>query len=34
LAGALESDSAYHVTNHRGLMPLVARLARSTMRQR
>nr|WP_240309455.1 MULTISPECIES: fatty acid desaturase [Sphingomonas] len=34
LAAALDDGSAYHVTNHRGLMPLVARLARSTMRQR
>jgi len=34
LAAALDGDSAYHVTNHRGLTPLVARLARSTMRQR
>jgi fatty acid desaturase len=34
LAVALDEDSAYHVTNHRGLTPLVARLARSTLRQR
>ena len=31
LDAALDGDSSFHVTNHRGLMPLVGRLARSTL---
>jgi fatty acid desaturase len=34
LCRELESGSAYHVASHRGLTPLVARLARSTMSRR
>ena len=34
LARTLGEDSVYHVTNHRGLTPLVARLASSTLRRR
>jgi len=34
LTAALGENSAFHVTNHRGLLPLVARLARSTLAQR
>jgi fatty acid desaturase len=34
ISAALDPNSAYHVTTHRGLWPLVARLARSTLRQR
>mgnify|MGYP002779647810 CR=1 FL=1 len=32
LCAALEADSSYHAASHRGLSPLVRRLARSTMR--
>lgn len=34
LSVALESNSSFHATNHRALLPLVGRLAASTLRQR
>ncbi len=34
LNAALDEGSTFHVTNHRGLMPLVSRLARSTLARR
>jgi fatty acid desaturase len=34
LCAALERDSIYHESSHRGLSPLVARLARSSLRGR
>jgi fatty acid desaturase len=34
LSTALEENSAFHVTNHRALTPLVVRLARSTLGKR
>jgi len=34
LTAALDQGSTFHAVNHRGLMPLVARLARSTLAQR